>query len=67
MSRFLSMLLLKVCFVPQNALEVYHKGVSMSVQEAYDAFLGNQVTLPQYQVFSHLRRLGYVVLRHETE
>jgi len=50
-----------------NALEVYHKGVSMSVQEAYDAFLGNQVTLPQYQVFAHLRRLGYVVLRHETE
>ncbi|CAG5117096.1 unnamed protein product [Candidula unifasciata] len=50
-----------------NALEVYHFGVPLSIQEAYNMFLGSDVSIDEYQVFSHLRRLGFVVLRHENE
>ncbi|BFZ02931.1 hypothetical protein BsWGS_05970 [Bradybaena similaris] len=48
-----------------NTLEVYHFGVSLSIQEAFNMFLGSDVSIEEYQVFAHLRRLGFVVLRHE--
>ncbi|XP_005106386.1 tRNA-splicing endonuclease subunit Sen54 [Aplysia californica] len=50
-----------------NALEVSQNGIPMSIQEAYDLFLDDEMGLTEYQVFSHLRRLGYVVVRHEEQ
>ncbi|XP_059167131.1 uncharacterized protein LOC131949319 [Physella acuta] len=50
-----------------NTLEVKDNGVALSIQEAYKKFLGSDVTVDEYQVFSYLRRLGYVVLRHEEQ
>ncbi|PVD37450.1 hypothetical protein C0Q70_00040 [Pomacea canaliculata] len=49
-----------------NCLEVQHHGLSLSLQEAYNLFLWPNTTLSleEYQVYAHLRRLGYVVLRH---
>jgi len=49
-----------------NTLELCYRDVPLSVQEAYDTLLGSGVSLPEYQVFAHLRRLGYVVLRFES-
>ncbi|CAL1528994.1 unnamed protein product [Lymnaea stagnalis] len=49
-----------------NVLEVYYRDLPLSIQEAYFEFLGPDVSLEEYQVFSHLRRLGFVVLRHES-
>lgn len=50
-----------------NTLEVYYNGLPLSIQEAYTKFMGPDLSLEEYQVFAHLRRLGYVVLRQETE
>ena len=44
--------------------EVFYKGVALSIQEAYSLFLKASLELEEYQVYAHLRRLGYVVLRH---
>uniref|UniRef100_A0A2C9LER3 tRNA-splicing endonuclease subunit Sen54 N-terminal domain-containing protein n=1 Tax=Biomphalaria glabrata TaxID=6526 RepID=A0A2C9LER3_BIOGL len=51
--------------IEANALEVYHDGVPFSVQEAYSKCLGSDVSVEEYQVYSYLQRLGYVVIRHE--
>ncbi|XP_060063341.1 tRNA-splicing endonuclease subunit Sen54-like [Ylistrum balloti] len=49
-----------------NTLVVNYKGLPISIQQAYTAFLGTvALTTECYQVYSHLRRLGYVVLRHQ--
>ncbi|GFR84353.1 tRNA-splicing endonuclease subunit Sen54 [Elysia marginata] len=50
-----------------NTLEVYCNGLPLSLQEAYSNFMGPDLSLEEYQVFAHLRRLGYVVLRQEAE
>ncbi|XP_076442668.1 uncharacterized protein LOC143281321 [Babylonia areolata] len=49
-----------------NCLEVMHNGVSLSLQEAYSLLLhpSCNISEEEYQVFAHLRRLGYIVLRH---
>lgn len=49
-----------------NTLVVNYKGLPLSIQQAYAAFLGSvTMTTDCYLVYSHLRRLGYVVLRHQ--
>ncbi|XP_046573391.1 tRNA-splicing endonuclease subunit Sen54-like [Haliotis rubra] len=47
-----------------TVLEVYYGGVPLSIQEAYVRLLGEDVSVEEYQTYAHLRRLGYVVLRH---
>ncbi|GJD01603.1 tRNA splicing endonuclease subunit [Colletotrichum higginsianum IMI 349063] len=46
----------------------FDAGVPLSLQAAYALFIGmdgerGKITLPKYQVYSHLRRLGYYVQR----
>ncbi|XP_071106541.1 tRNA-splicing endonuclease subunit Sen54-like [Haliotis cracherodii] len=47
-----------------TVLEVYYGGVPLSIQEAYVRLLGVDISVEEYQTYAHLRRLGYVVLRH---
>ncbi|XP_055994111.1 tRNA-splicing endonuclease subunit Sen54 [Sorex fumeus] len=47
-----------------GSIQLFHQELPLSVQEAYQLLLaGDSVTFLQYQVFSHLKRLGYVVRR----
>ncbi|KAK7501429.1 hypothetical protein BaRGS_00007233 [Batillaria attramentaria] len=49
-----------------NCLDVSYDGLRLSLQEAYSLFLApvTDVTVEEYQVYGHLRRLGYIVIRH---
>ncbi|XP_052788282.1 tRNA-splicing endonuclease subunit Sen54-like [Mya arenaria] len=51
--------------IETNVLQVLHEGLPLSMQEAWQLLLGNTVTMEFYQVYTHLRRIGYVVLRHQ--
>uniref|UniRef100_A0A8C0H4A9 tRNA splicing endonuclease subunit 54 n=1 Tax=Chelonoidis abingdonii TaxID=106734 RepID=A0A8C0H4A9_CHEAB len=62
----------KQCLLPEEALyllecgsvQLFYRDLPLSIQEAYETLLSQgTVNLPQYQVFSHLKRLGYIVLR----
>ncbi|XP_059891865.1 tRNA-splicing endonuclease subunit Sen54 isoform X1 [Gadus macrocephalus] len=62
----------KQCLQPEEALylmecgnlQVFHRDLPLSIQEGYETFLSSsQLSLQQYQVFGHLKRLGYVVSR----
>ncbi|XP_053939564.1 tRNA-splicing endonuclease subunit Sen54 isoform X1 [Cuculus canorus] len=64
----------KQCLLPEEALylvecgtiQLFYKDQPLSVQEAYEMLLSQEaVSLPHYQVFSHLKQLGYVVLRFD--
>ncbi|XP_062342221.1 tRNA-splicing endonuclease subunit Sen54 isoform X1 [Osmerus eperlanus] len=64
----------KQCLHPEEALylmecgnlQVFHRELPLSIQEAYERFLSSTtVSLQQYQVFGHLKRLGYVVNRFD--
>ncbi|KAM4530109.1 tRNA-splicing endonuclease subunit Sen54 isoform 2-T3 [Odontesthes bonariensis] len=47
-------------------LQVFHKELPLSIQDGYERFLCSRtVSLQQYQVFGHLKRLGYVVHRFD--
>ncbi|KAF3699752.1 tRNA-splicing endonuclease subunit Sen54 tRNA-intron endonuclease Sen54 [Channa argus] len=47
-------------------LQVFYKDLPLSIQDGYERFLSSKtITLQQYQVFGHLKRLGYVVLRFD--
>ncbi|XP_020502930.2 tRNA-splicing endonuclease subunit Sen54 isoform X1 [Labrus bergylta] len=47
-------------------VQVFHRGLPLSIQDGYERFLSSStVTLQQYQVFAHLKRLGYVVHRFD--
>ncbi|CAE1315388.1 TSEN54 [Acanthosepion pharaonis] len=48
-----------------NCLEVYNNEVPLSLQEAYHIFIRTPENRNQYQVYAHLRRLGYSVIRHQ--
>ncbi|KAK3090756.1 hypothetical protein FSP39_014356 [Pinctada imbricata] len=48
-----------------NILEVWYRGLPVSIQQAYVAFLNTDMSDDEYQVYAHLRRLGYVVIRHQ--
>ncbi|XP_072224626.1 tRNA-splicing endonuclease subunit Sen54 [Leuresthes tenuis] len=47
-------------------LQVFYKELPLSIQDGYERFLSSRsVSLQQYQVFGHLKRLGYVVHRFD--
>ncbi|KAM4716531.1 tRNA-splicing endonuclease subunit Sen54 [Anableps anableps] len=47
-------------------LLVFHQDLPLSIQDGYEMFLSSDsVSLQQYQVFAHLKRLGYVVHRFD--
>ncbi|KAM8845706.1 tRNA-splicing endonuclease subunit Sen54 [Spinachia spinachia] len=47
-------------------LQVFHLELPLSVQDGYERFLSSStVSLLQYQVFGHLKRLGFVVHRFD--
>ncbi|XP_012710354.2 tRNA-splicing endonuclease subunit Sen54 isoform X1 [Fundulus heteroclitus] len=47
-------------------LLVSHQDLPLSIQDGYEMFLSaDAVSLQQYQVFGHLKRLGYVVHRFD--
>ncbi|XP_048847758.1 tRNA-splicing endonuclease subunit Sen54 isoform X2 [Brienomyrus brachyistius] len=49
-----------------GSVQVFLHDLPLSVQEGYEMFLSKDtVNLLQYQVFSHLKRLGYVVSRFD--
>ncbi|XP_040010767.1 tRNA-splicing endonuclease subunit Sen54 [Xiphias gladius] len=49
-----------------GSLQVFYKDLPLSIQDGYERFLSsNTVGLQQYQVFGHLKRLGYVVHRFD--
>ncbi|XP_029946505.1 tRNA-splicing endonuclease subunit Sen54 isoform X2 [Salarias fasciatus] len=65
------------CLHPEEALylmecgnvQVFYQDLPLSIQDGYERFLSggsaSSVSLQQYQVFGHLRRLGYVVHRFD--
>ncbi|NWH56889.1 SEN54 endonuclease, partial [Geococcyx californianus] len=64
----------KQCLLPEEALylvecgtvQLFYRDLPLSVQEAYEILLAQEaLSLPHYQVFSHLKQLGYVVLRFD--
>ncbi|XP_036445999.1 tRNA-splicing endonuclease subunit Sen54 isoform X2 [Colossoma macropomum] len=51
---------------PAGSVQVFYQDLPLSIQEGYEQFLSPEtVTLHQYQVFGHLKRLGYVVNRFD--
>ncbi|XP_031985067.1 tRNA-splicing endonuclease subunit Sen54 isoform X5 [Corvus moneduloides] len=62
----------KQCLLPEEALyllecgsvQLFYRDLPLSVQEAYETLLCQEaMSLSHYQVFSHLKQLGYIVLR----
>ncbi|XP_029015493.1 tRNA-splicing endonuclease subunit Sen54 [Betta splendens] len=62
----------KQCLLPEEALylmecgnlQVFYRDLPLSIQDGYERFLSSKtISLQQYQVFGHLKRLGYVVNR----
>ncbi|XP_039082523.1 tRNA-splicing endonuclease subunit Sen54 [Hyaena hyaena] len=49
-----------------GSIRLFHQDLPLSIQEAYQLLLTEDtMTFLQYQVFSHLKRLGYVVRRFQ--
>ncbi|XP_065753638.1 tRNA-splicing endonuclease subunit Sen54 [Phocoena phocoena] len=49
-----------------GSIQLFHQDLPLSIQEAYQLLLTEDtVTFLQYQVFSHLKRLGYVLRRFQ--
>lgn len=47
-----------------GSIQLFHQDLPLSIQEAYELLLAQDtVAFLKYQVFSHLKRLGYVVRR----
>ncbi|XP_053309617.1 tRNA-splicing endonuclease subunit Sen54 [Spea bombifrons] len=64
----------KQCLLPEEAvyllecgtIQLFYRNLPLSVQEAYERLLtGQTISLLQYQVYSHLKRLGYIVTRFD--
>ncbi|XP_066056753.1 tRNA-splicing endonuclease subunit Sen54 isoform X2 [Chamaea fasciata] len=64
----------KQCLLPEEALyllecgsvQLFYRDVPLSIQEAYETLLCQEaMSLSHYQVFSHLKQLGYIVLRFD--
>ncbi|KAM6050555.1 tRNA-splicing endonuclease subunit Sen54 [Chlamydotis macqueenii] len=62
------------CLLPEEALyllecgsvQLFYRDLPLSIQEAYEILLSQEaMSLPHYQVFSHLKQLGYIVLRFD--
>ncbi|XP_059938386.1 tRNA-splicing endonuclease subunit Sen54 isoform X2 [Mesoplodon densirostris] len=49
-----------------GSIQLFHQDLPLSIQEAYQLLLTEDtMTFLQYQVFSHLKRLGYVLRRFQ--
>ncbi|RVE70063.1 hypothetical protein OJAV_G00083500 [Oryzias javanicus] len=49
-----------------GSVQIFHEDLPISIQDGYEMFLSaDAVTLQQFQVFGHLKRLGYVVHRFD--
>ncbi|XP_054250029.1 tRNA-splicing endonuclease subunit Sen54 [Indicator indicator] len=49
-----------------GSVQLFYRDLPLSIQEAYEILLSQEaVSLPHYQVFSHLKQLGYIVLRFD--
>ncbi|KAJ7427471.1 tRNA-splicing endonuclease subunit Sen54 [Willisornis vidua] len=64
----------KQCLLPEEALyllecgsvQLFYRDLPLSIQEAYETLLcQEEMSLSHYQVFSHLKQLGYIVLRFD--
>ncbi|NXU54162.1 SEN54 endonuclease, partial [Turnix velox] len=64
----------KQCLLPEESLyllecgslQLFYKDLPLSIQEAYEMLLCQEtMSLPHYQVYSHLKQLGYIVLRFD--
>ncbi|XP_040291635.1 tRNA-splicing endonuclease subunit Sen54 [Bufo bufo] len=62
------------CLLPEEAvyllecgtIQVFYRDLQLSVQEAYERlFSSGPISLLHYQVYSHLKRLGYIVTRFD--
>lgn len=51
--------------IEQGALEVYHGGLPISLQQAFTTLLPQTFNLDCYMVYAYLLRLGFIVLRHK--
>ncbi|KAG5833020.1 hypothetical protein ANANG_G00297420 [Anguilla anguilla] len=49
-----------------GSVQVFYRDLPLSIQDGYERFLSQEtVSLQQYQVFGHLKRLGYIVSRFD--
>lgn len=64
----------KQCLLPEEAvyllecgtIQLFYKDLPLSIQEAYERLLSHgPVSLLYYQVYGHLKRLGYIVTRFD--
>ncbi|XP_019641216.1 PREDICTED: tRNA-splicing endonuclease subunit Sen54-like [Branchiostoma belcheri] len=55
-----------VFLMEMNSIEVYWNKVPLAIQQAYAMMLGDKVSMEQYQVYAHLSRLGYILMRHQS-
>ncbi|KFU93396.1 tRNA-splicing endonuclease subunit Sen54, partial [Chaetura pelagica] len=64
----------KQCLLPEETLyllecgyiQLFYRDLPLSIQEAYEILLSQEaMSLSHYQVFSHLKQLGYIVLRFD--
>uniref|UniRef100_UPI00398E6D77 tRNA-splicing endonuclease subunit Sen54 isoform X2 n=1 Tax=Pristiophorus japonicus TaxID=55135 RepID=UPI00398E6D77 len=47
-----------------GSIQIYYRELPLSIQESYEILLSARtIPLQQYQVYSHLKRLGYVLMR----
>ncbi|XP_022249728.1 uncharacterized protein LOC111087424 [Limulus polyphemus] len=46
-------------------MEIYYEDMPLSIQAGYALLLKNREALYKYQVYSHLTRLGYTVVKHQ--
>eukprot|EP00128_Syssomonas_multiformis_P017078 Colp12_sorted_trinity150504_noHs@17316 len=51
----------------RGSLEITWKDVSLSIQQCFDMLFPENHQLHKYQVYLHLKRLGFIVLAHITE
>ncbi|XP_072882840.1 tRNA-splicing endonuclease subunit Sen54 isoform X1 [Hemitrygon akajei] len=50
-----------------GSIQLYYRDQQLSIQEAYEVLLSTRtIPLEQYQVYSHLKRLGYIVMRFDS-
>ncbi|XP_067860463.1 tRNA-splicing endonuclease subunit Sen54 [Heptranchias perlo] len=50
-----------------GSIQIYYRELPLSIQESYDILLSARtIPLQQYQVYSHLKRLGYVIMRFDS-
>lgn len=62
------MLKLLIISIPQSRLELWFSGIPVSVQQAYQLLLKDDLcSLEHYRVFAHLNRLGYRLIRVDPE